>query len=187
MPEASGNPTGVSADDLDAAIEHALRGDGTYTFGGNALHGWWTGRTPSTEQFLAAPYGDELFLARFDDTGSLSAVERHPYPADGRADPLPSDCINVADLEARLRALLPGFTAGMIRVRPFEIEEIEFALHALPDWARFAAEDRGTRAREMCRRPWEWEALCEWFERGCCEVYFHSDGCWYSGSGEPDN
>jgi hypothetical protein len=179
------NPPSMLPEDLDALIEGARIGEGVYTFGGNALHGWWTGRSRRGEQLLAAPYGEVVFLARFDDAGNLMAVERYTYPAEGRARPLPNDCINVADLEARLRRVVPGFQAGKIRVKPFRIEEIEFELHPLPDWVRDQV-SCGMRAADICRYPGEWKALRDWFERGYCDVYFHSDGCWYDGSGEAD-
>jgi len=177
---ANGNTASASWDDLDALIEEARKGQWLYTVAGNALHGWWTGRSPQGQQLLAAPYGDELFLARFDNAGNLSAVERHSYPAAGRAENLPGDCIHVADLESVLRCLVPGFEASTIRVRPFRIDDIDLELHALPDRVRA---DCGMRAAEICQYPGEWKQLREWFEQGCCEVYFHSDGCWYDRAG----
>lgn len=163
-------------DDLEALVADALRGERCYRVGGNEALGWWTGRLGDGTQLLAAPYGDELHVVRFDAGGDLRDVGSITYPEDDRPESEDGHPIVADHVEAALRLAYGEVVAGVIAVKPFWVEAIEFELHPLPDWARQPLE-------VVCKTAARRRELLEWLAEGWCQVEFAADGCWYDGEG----
>jgi hypothetical protein len=180
-----GNTGPVNDGDLQALVAEAMCFDGTYAIKGESNLGWWTGHD-AAGQAIVATFGEggDLFTIVFDRGGREQRIERFAYDLDVAA-PL-NHRFAPAATERSLRRKFPGFTSGIVRVRPFWIgEKCDMELHPLPDWLRPWV-DGGYPFERWFDHGWSRQELWDWLTEDCCQVQHNGldTACWYNAKAE---
>jgi hypothetical protein len=162
-----------------------MRFQQTYAIRGDSYLGWWTGHAAAGQQVVAALGQDgTLFAILFDPQGQELRVQRFRNDLD--EEPPVNHLFAPAAMERSLAAKFPGFRSGVVRVRPFWVDEqCNLELHPLPDWARPWI-DGGYTLENGFQSAWSRQDLWDWLTEGCCQVE-HSDWdgvCWYNSRAE---